>query len=349
MMPLWPVACALAAATPGSLVVVDVDFTDGLVGLAGQVTRSVVDEAGRQKYQVTPPEALLKRMDLKRVQELKKCAGKAPCVASLLSGQGFDRAVVGVLSRDAKNYLLKLWLIDVAKAEVIADIDRPVLIAARRFTKDLEQAVPALLRGEREARGTLTIRASAPNTQVIVNGEAKGLAPFSAELRPGKYEVRLERPKYLPVTRLLAVEANQTTDETLNLLLAPGEIADTDTIPPLPPGAGSQTASIRAGTVISAAAMAVAIGIGVGFGVSASNADAVLRRGFEATTQVYQGTRAQALGAQRDATIANVAFGVAGGLGLLTVILLVADLTRPVTVAVSTPQGGFGVSLGGVW
>jgi hypothetical protein len=68
-----------------------------------------------------------------------------------------------------------------------------------------------LLRGEREARGTLSLTVNLADAQVSVNGEFMGTPPLTLNLKPGKYEVKVERHKYLGIRRLLGVEANQET------------------------------------------------------------------------------------------------------------------------------------------
>ncbi len=351
MMLVTPALLALVASASGeSLAIVDTESVDALVGLAGQVTRALVEEARAQKYAVLGPEELRKKLDDKKYTELRKCAGKVGCAAQYLQGLGAKKAVLGLLAKDDRNYLLKLWLVDLDTLAVIADVDRPILIAARRFQKDVQQAVPPLLRGEREARGTLVVDSTVKNTQVTVNGEFIGVAPVTLTLRPGKYEVKLEKPKYLPISRLMAVEANQETKETFKLLLIPGAIPDEEVIPPLgKPGEGQATGkplAVSPRTWILGGVTVAALGTGAYFGLTARSADQKLQDGYDPATGIYQGTRAQALSARQNALVANVALGV-GVLGLAASIAsLVMDANAPdgavqVTPAVTPGGGGF--------
>src|SRR5207249_3785036 len=130
------------------------------------------------------------------------------CAAEKLSVMGATKAVLGRLNRDEKNYVLQLWFIDLNGLNVITEVDRSILIASRRFQKDVDQAIPGFLRGEREAHGTLTINATTQNAQVSINGEFMGVAPITSSLKPGKYEVKVEKPKFLPVKRYVDVEPN---------------------------------------------------------------------------------------------------------------------------------------------
>lgn len=354
MLPVLLVVATVSAAGP-KIAIVDVDAPDLMMGLGAQVTRAIVTAAQAQKLDLLLPEQVREKMDAKRYDALKKCGGKVACVAQALESLGVQRAVMGQLTRDERHYLLKLWLIDVPGLSVIADVDRSILIAARRFQKDVEQAVPPLLRGEREARGTLVIEANLADAQITLDGEFEGTPPVKLTLRPGKYEVKVERKKYLPVTRLVAVEANQETKVELKLLLIPGQIPDDQIIPALkkkPDGAPVEPPlQVSALTWILGGVTVAAAGTGLTFGLISRSQERVLREGYDPATEVYAGTRAQALEQNRNATIANVAFGLAGAALIGTVVSGIVDGTRPppVQVAPAVTTTGAGLTLGGTF
>lgn len=346
------VAAIVLAAGPKTAVV-DVDAPDLMMGLGAQVTRAIVAEAKNQKFDLVSPDDLRAKMDAKRYEQLKKCGGKAACVAQELESFGIKRAVLGSLGRDEKNYLLKLWLIDLSTLTVIADVDRPILIAARRFQKDVEQAVPPLLRGEREARGTLSITANLADAQVTMNGDFVGAPPLTLTLRPGKYEVKIERKKYLPITRLIGVEANQDTKVEFKLLLIPGQVPDDQLVPALTkkPDEEKPTATVTLSplTWIFGGLAVAGGGVGLTFGLISRSQFNALTLGYDADTMVYQGTRAAALEQNRNATVANVAFAVGGAALVGAIISGIVDGTRatPVTVTPTVTSTGGGVSVGG--
>jgi hypothetical protein len=353
MLLVFPLLAALSAAPAPRLAVVDLEAPDSLMALAGQVTRAVVAEAQLQKLPLFTPEELRLKLQPKQYAELKRCGSKTACVAQALEGQGIGRAVVGRFDRDEKNYLLKLWLIDVKSMTVVADVDRAILIAARRFQKDLDEAIPRLLRGEREARGTLVIEANLADARVSLNGEFVGTSPVTQSLRPGKYEVRLERRKYLSITRLLNVEADKETRERFSLLLIPGEVPDGQ-VPALTKkdaaaAAGGAATGMRvtAPTWVAGAVTVAAGGAGLYFALTARAQEQQLVAGYDATTQVYAGTRREALAAQQSALFANVSFGVAGAALAATIVFLVLDATAPVQVSATATGGGGGVVVGG--
>jgi hypothetical protein len=352
MTPVLPALLALLAAAPAPVAVVDVDAPDVMMGLGAQLTRTIISAAEALQLPVVTPEALRARLEPTKYEQLKKCGGNVPCAAQLLAEVGVGRAVLGRLDRDDKNYLIKLWLVDVKALTVIADVDRATLIAARRLQKDLDQVVPPLLRGEREARGTLTIRSNLSDAQVTVNGEFIGVTPVTLTLKPGKHEVKLDRKKYLPITRLLTVEPNVETVETFKLLLKPGEVPDAAA----PEVARADEAPSPGGrarlswyTWTSGAVALAAGGAGLYFGLTARAQERALLDGYDAGTMRYQGTRQQALDAQANALAANVLFGVAGAAAVATVVFAVLDLKNPapVDVAPAAVPGGAGVSVGG--
>ncbi len=343
---------ALVAAAGPQTAIVDIDAPDLMMGLGAQVTRALVTEAQAQKFDLVTPDELRGKLDARHYEALKKCGGKPACVAQELEPLGIKRAVLGQLGRDEKNYLLKLWLIDVTTMTVLADVDRPILIAARRFQHEVEQAVPPLLRGEREARGTLTLAANLADAQITLNGEFVGTPPLTLTLKPGKYEVKIDRKKYLPITRLLGVEANQETKTEFKLLLKPGEIPDDQVVPSLtrkPDVVQPTTVSLSALTWILGGATLAAGGTGLAFGLIARKQETTLREGYEPATDTFQGTRATALEQNRNALVANVALGVAGAALIGTVISGIVDGTHAVQVAPAVTPGGAAVTVRGTF
>ena len=351
MLPVLVMVATISAAGPKTAIV-DVDAPDLMMGLGAQVTRAIITGAQAQKLDVMLPDEVRSKMDARRYEALKKCGGKVACVAQELESLGVKRAVMGQLTRDERHYLLKLWLIDVPGLSVIADVDRSILIAARRFPKDVEQAVPPLLRGEREARGTLVLESNLADAQITLNGDVEGTPPLKLSLKPGKYEVKIERKKYLPVTRLVGVEANQETKVELKLLLIPGQIPDDQVVPALtkkPDDKGGTGVQLSALTWILGGATIAAVGTGLTFGLIARGQERTLREGYDPVTDVFQGTRAQALEQNRNALVANVAFGIAGGALIGAVISGIVDGTRasPVQIVPSVSPNAAGLTLGG--
>ncbi len=354
MMALVPamLTLAISAAPVGKVALIDLNTS--MIGMASQVTQALKEAAVAQKMVLVPGEELRAKLGLKKYEELVKCSGRPACVSQALGElTDISRAVAGSLAVDEKNYVLRLALIDLKTLKVIADVDRSILIASRRFQKDVRELAGPLLRGEREARGTLVVTTNAKGALVTVNGESIGVAPVTLQLKPGKHEVKVERPKYLPVTRLVDLEANQTLTAEIRMTLKPGERVDED-VPALVARAAeegpTQGFRVRAPTVVAGAAALVAFGIGTVFGIQSSSTDKRLLAGYDSASDTYSGKRVDALAAQSNALIANVSFAVAGAAVVVAGVLLALDVhagNAPLEVAPVVSPTGAGVQLGG--
>ncbi|MBX5484835.1 MAG: PEGA domain-containing protein [Myxococcaceae bacterium] len=329
------------------LVVVELVTPPTMIGLGGQVASAIVRSAQSLGYEVIGPEELQALLGPEGAEALRKCNGQTLCVLSRVRPANAERVVMGSIGRDDKNYLVQLRMVDAASGEVIADIDRQILIASRRFKQDVEEAVPRMLRGEREARGTLRITANVKNVSVWIEGEPAGKTPVEVSLKPGKYEVRLEKKAYLPLKRLATVEANQVTAEEFRLILEPGGVPEEEAA--LPPLAAATDASTSAkakgirvtvpGWVAFGAAVATA-GVGGYFGYRSHATEQTLRNGFDSSTHTFAGTRVQALQGQQDARTANLLFGAAGVAAAAGVLFTVFDVGGDLAPATVTPAAG---------
>ncbi len=355
MMALLPatLALAIAAAPAGKVALVDLDTP--MVGMASQVTQALKDAAAAQKLAVISPEELRTQLGIKKYLELVKCGPKPACVSQVIGDvPGIARVVAGSLTVDDKHYNLKLALIDLQSLNVVADVDRAILIASRRFQKDVKDLVGPLLRGEREARSTLVVKTNANDAQVTVNGEFIGVAPVTLTLKPGKHEVKIARAKYLPVTRLVDLEPNQTFTADIRMILKPGEKAE-DGVPALVAANGQGADDgpgfrLRAPTIVSLAATLVAFGVGTVFGIQSSSGEKTLLAGYNKTTMIYSGKRTDAIAVHNNALIANVSFAVAGAALIVTAVLFVFDIragNTPVQLAPAVNPDGAGVFFGG--
>jgi hypothetical protein len=354
MMALLPATLALAitAVPAGKIALVDLDTS--MIGMASQVTLALKEAAVREKRVIVSADELRAKLGSKKYQELIKCSGKPACVAqSLAELPDITRAISGSLAVDEKNYVLRLSLIDLPSLTVVADVDRSILIASRRFQRDVKELAGPLLRGEREARGTLTVKTNARDAQVTVNGELIGVAPVTLQLKPGKHEVKVERPKYLPVTRLVDLEPNQTFTAEIRMILKPGEKVEEE-VPALVSKNGESGDGggfrVRPPTLVAAGAALIAFGVGTVFGIQSSSGDRQLLSGYNKTTDTYLGKRVDAIAVHKNATIANVSFAVAGAAAVVTGVLLFFDIRAgnpALEIAPVASPTGAGVLIGG--
>jgi len=354
----FPVFAALgltiASSTPKlKVAVVDVSTGPAMLGMGQQVSQAVLAEAQAQGFVVLTPDDVLAKLGAKAYEELVACGGRAECVARKLDPLGADRAVVGTFNHDEKSYLVHLWLVDVHAHELMAEVDRSILIASRRLLPDLKLALPDLLKGKKEARGTLRLTSNVKSANVTVDGAFAGKTPLDVSLKPGKHEVRLDKKAYLPVTRLVTVAPEAVTEDEVRLLLIPGEHPEDEPLPsltaaPAPPPQGRGGLNVPVAGWVALGTSAALVGVGAIFGNQASQTEKQLKAGYDSTAQLYAGTRAQALSGQRDALIANILFAGAGA-ALATGIVWTAlsQGTESVQVSPSAAPGGAGVVVGG--
>lgn len=352
-------AAALLAADKEKIAIVDLDAPPGMLGLQTQVLKSVINEAMRTKRNIVTPDELREKLGNKTLNELSKCLDKPTCAADKLGAIGATKAILGKLNRDESHYVIELYFLDLTELKVISEVQRSILIASRRFQKDVDAAIPAFLRGEREVMGTLTINATSANSQITINGEFMGVAPLTLSLKPGKYEVRVEKPKFLPVKRLVNVEANQKSVEEFRMLLKPGERED-DT-PPLvgkkTPGEGDDKAgggfAVSPITIVAGVGTLASFGTAIAFGLISKGASDDLLKGYTESTMTYTGTRQQALDAQRNALISNIFYGISAAALIATIVLVIIDAKTPadgetdVEVTPAAAPGGGGILIGG--
>jgi PEGA domain len=192
-------------------------------GLASQMTRQVLDAAHAQGLKVVPPEEVEAFIGPKNALALKQCGPTPACLSSHLSDLPVTRAVVGTLARDQTHYLVHLWLISLTPPGQVAEVERAILIASRRLQVDVAAALPALLRGEQEAKGTLVLESTVPQADVTLDGEPAGQTPLTRLLKPGKHELQVSHPGFYAVARLVTVEPGQTTRDAAGNCRASGE------------------------------------------------------------------------------------------------------------------------------
>ncbi|MBI3182712.1 MAG: PEGA domain-containing protein [Myxococcales bacterium] len=355
MLPALPAALLLfasAAPGPGRLAVVEVGSPPTMIGLAGQITEALLAEARAQRYELVEPAAIRARLGEKDYGDLQGCGGSPSCVAARLGGIAADRVAIGALNRDEKNYQVRLWLLDMRELKVISEVDRSILIASRRLMKDVTSAIPALLRGEREALGTLKLTSNVQGAQVTLDGESTGTAPLEVRLKPGKHQVKLEKKAYMPVERLVTVEPNQIAQVEVRLLVRPGETPEEEVVPPIaaatvPKEGAGQGLRVPQNAWLAGGVALAALGAGGFFGVSSWTTERKLLSGFDPERNVYQGTRREALAAKRGATVANVSFAVAGAALAAGVVFTLLDSGTTASVTPAAGPAGAGVELRG--
>lgn len=215
---------ALPAAASPKVAVAEVAAPPDLVGLGAQVTEELVALARAQRMSVVPPDEVRRRVGEKLYAELNDCADDARCLAERVAALGPLRLVSGTLARTESAYLLDLWLFDGGTRAFVATARLSVLIGSRRLLTELRAATPRLLRGERQASGTLSISADVEGASAQVDGAPPRPLPVELELSAGKHLLRVERPDYLPVERYVLIEPGRRVEQRLRLHPVPRRI-----------------------------------------------------------------------------------------------------------------------------
>lgn len=155
-----------------------------------------------------------------------------------------------------------------------------------------------------------------------------GMSPFTLKLTAGDHEVKVEAPGYEPTIVQLSVRPAESLERSvaLNAIPEPAPVqpppAPVAERPPFPPPAASKTPAFVTIGVAGAAAV-----VGTVFGVQALSA----KDKFESNPTI-----AHADDVERNALIADMAFGIAFTLGVTGVVLLLADEPPADTSAAAT-------------
>jgi len=216
VLTLWAVLLG-AAGGAGPLVIAETLSPPDMVGLGARMSRSVEAEARQQRLTVIGPQQLRRTLDDAQLEALAACKLDSYCATPLLQATGATRAVLASLERDRAHYLVRLALIDLRTGERIAQVQRAVLIASRRLDRDVQAALPGLLRGEQEATGELVLEASVPGVQITVDDVPSGTTPLSLTLKPGRHRILAEVAGHYPVERFVDVDAGGRHAETLRM------------------------------------------------------------------------------------------------------------------------------------
>lgn len=347
---------AAAQARARTLAVSELSTPPNLLGIGARLANDIVTAASSQPgLVVLDPMQVSMTLGPEAMKRLKACEGKPACVAEQAGPLEADQLVVGRLDRNATHYLVKLFLIDLGTRRVVSSIDRAILIASRRLTRDVAEAIPRLLSGEAEASGRARIESSPSGATVLFDGEPAGTTPVTIEGKLGRHTVGLELEDHLPVERFVDIEAGETTTLEVRLTLRPGVKQARALAAATKEAGGASGTVVPLGTWISGGVGVAALGSGLYFGLQVRDAN---RKAVDADGDgALDLTRTEALAAKRNALIANVSFGVAGAAAVAAVLFTIfggdGDELSSGTVSLQ-PSAGFSsggatVGLGGTF
>lgn len=155
-------------------------------------------------------------------QRLHDCADDVKCLSEAAKAIGAERAVGGWLSQTESSYKVGVVHVDARKGEVVASFAREVPIASRRLLGEVTAATPALLRGEKDAPGTLEVACNVAGAEVTVGGTSRGPSPVTLQLRPGRYQVEVSKAGHIRQDpHWVEVKAGETTRDEVKLYPIP--------------------------------------------------------------------------------------------------------------------------------
>jgi hypothetical protein len=314
-----------------------------MLGMAGKLGKLVTDEATKAGTTIDAL-AVGKALGAQKAKELAGCGADSICVAMHGSALGAKKIVTGQLDKTGDAYTVKLWLHDLTVRRVAATLDRKVLIASRRFERDVQEALPAFLAGKADADATLSIEVEGgvDDAKISVDGAPAVPAPLAWSGAPGKHKVRVTRDGYYPVERFFEATTGVNPKLSVKLLVEAGKE---------PPPSAKKDAAVAAnegggldvptGSWIAGGVGAGALLGGVVFGAMASGLESDATEGPDGVLAI---TRQDAQDGGTYALTANVLFGVAAlGVGAGVALFLLDD-DAPATASLSPTTDGFAVT-----
>jgi hypothetical protein len=327
-----------------------------MVGISSQIASWVATEAQAQGMSVMAADDVAKSLGEAVYASVQNCRGDTDCIQALRLPLHTQRLVVGTLDRDAQSYLVHLWLFEVPSLKPLGQLERAVRIATRHLGPELRQALPPFLRGEPPRTGILELRATSEGASVQVDGASQGTTPLRLSLSPGRHELELQKPGFLPARRWVTVTSGGVTRTEVPLLRIPGTeegqapFSASLALPPpaMPTVEGHVGFRLSTGTYVAAGIGVAAAATGIGLGVASNNIEQRLQSGYDPVTQIYTGTRAQALAARKEALAADILFAAAGAAALTALgIALFSPAPEAPRASLMAGPHGAGIALGG--
>lgn len=186
-------------------------------------------------------------------------------------------------------------------------------------TLPAEQLDPARTRLEalKQIPATIALKVEPADVQVLIDDVPQpGTSPFSLKLSPGTHKIRVQRDGYEPLETELTVSAAESLEDNVQLVkIETARPPETAEAAPPPPAAPREPRSKLPAYVTLGVAGAGAV-VGTLFGIQALSAQDEFEK---------EPSAPNADDVERNALIADMAFGVAFTLGITGVVLLTSE------------------------
>lgn len=349
-------APALARTHPskGKLAAPNLFSPMSLLGIAGLLTQRAATAARSAGYQVLAGDPAEAKLGNDALKKMRQCDLKPDCLTADAASLGGGYLLAGTLDRDDVHYNVRLVLVDLATGKLVASAERQVLIASRELDHQFDAMLPDLLAGKSSAPTRLTLTSPQKHVRATVDDRPVGELPVTLEISPGRHEVKAQKPNYLSSDRFVELEAGTSTEVKLPLTLIPNRIDPDEAVaaPTVHTAAPNATQVVeREGGVPTATWVAFGAGVAAaGAGTYFAFAErGIANRATPGPEGVVQITRAEALSGHRDATLANICFGVAGAAVVTGAVVWIVDAaghsepkteTKVSLMPVVLPHGG---------
>ncbi|HET7500556.1 MAG TPA: PEGA domain-containing protein [Kofleriaceae bacterium] len=203
------------------------EYRAGSSALPGVSARVVATLAQRTSLQVLGQDQARALYGDHLDQVLVKCAGEAACIARI--GQKIGAAeVILVGISELGDVILTMQRIEVAARAVASRVADSLAAGASPSEPQIAEYLTRLLPPSDFLRfGVIDIVANLPGAAVTVSGEPRGITPIEAlKLRaPASYEIRVDKPGYVPFTTRVALPPDGEVKVEAQLLRRGAEAA----------------------------------------------------------------------------------------------------------------------------
>jgi hypothetical protein len=264
-----------------------------------------------------------------RLEDLMLAVGcKTTSIACLQSIGENVKASGLIISRARKlkeGVELSVRWFDVKTGGDLGDFLRLLPAGPVEREKILDQAVhnlvtpPSTAPASREMTGSLSVSASLPFVEIVLEGQVRGTVPLEfRNLRAGAYTVIARREGYLTVQQTALVKPDQVTHLQFDMTVAPRSAS----------GGSSYFEAIRPATWGVFGGGLLCIAVGAGFAAHLKATQDHLNQAQGITYQEIIQMRDYRDAGQRDALAANILFGLGGAALVASVVLSYFDYRR---------------------
>ncbi len=226
-----------------------------------------------------------------------------------------DRTLLGRVQKQRGIVLAVVKRMDEAEQAFIEALKHDPLVVLERG--EAKSSIMSLFEGVRQrSGGRLEVTADRPGAEVRINGRPRGLTPYAGKVAVGRHRVMLTLGGRYRYEATVVMQVAGKLKVTGKLEVVSGAPAARGKKPPAAHGRADSGWRLPVWTLVTGGVALAALGVGLGMGASASSA----YDEWETTTDPARFDELKDTVHQRE-TLANVMFGVAGGLAVAAVVV----------------------------